>query len=224
MAGCPPTGARYGPNELSRVEPKRKKPVIGLAGGIGAGKSSVARILEALGAAVIDSDRIGHELLDDPEVVATVRRWWGDAVFTPNGNADRGAIAAIVFADPAELARLEALLYPKIGRRREDLMTAYMADPDTKAIVLDAPKLFEAHLAALCDAVIFVGCERSARLRRMAASRGWTEEEVTRRENSQIPLDKKEANADHVVVNNSGIDELRSQVENVFTSVLACFG
>ena len=72
--------------------------------------------------------------------------------------------------------------------------------------------------------MIFVDCERSARVRRLAASRGWAEEEVTRRENMQIPLDKKEANADHVVTNNAGTDELRLQVEKVFASVLASFG
>ena len=90
-------------------------------------------------------------------------------------------------------------------------------------VVLDAPKLYEAGLDALCDAVVFVMAERSDRVRRLAASRGWTEEEVTKRENLQNPLDIKEANADHVVANNSGVEELRTLVEHVFSSVLASF-
>lgn len=184
----------------------------------------MARILESLGAVVIDSDQLAHELLGDPEVVATLRRWWGESVFTTDGTADRQAIARIVFADASELTRLEELLYPKIRQRREALLAGYHADPAVRAVVLDAPKLHEAGLDALCDIIVFVEAERSDRMRRLADSRGWTEEEVTKRENLQNPLDTKEASADHVVANNSGVEELRIVVERVFSSVLASFG
>lgn len=200
-----------------------KKPIIGLAGGIGAGKSSVARIFELLGAAVIDFDQLCHELLGEPEVVATLRQWWGEFIFTPGGDVSREAIALIVFDDAAELTRLENLLYPRVRRRSDELMAAYAADPSVKAIVLDAPKLYEAGADELCDTVVFVDADWSVCMRRLAESRGWTGEELTRRRNMQNPLDMKKANADHVVVNNSGIDELRLQVERVFSSVLASF-
>jgi dephospho-CoA kinase len=213
----------HGPNELSRVRSTRKKPIIGLAGGIGAGKTSVARILESLGAAVIDFDRLAHEELGVQEVVAALRRWWGESVCLPEGRPDREAIAKIVFSDESELARLESLLYPRIGSRCEELVRRYVDDPDTKAVVLDAPKLFEAGLNELCDKVVFVEADWSMRVRRVAESRGWTEEEFTRRENLQKPLDMKQANADHVVKNHSGIDALQAQVERVFSSVLASF-
>ena len=206
---------------MSRRDLKRKKPVVGLAGGIGAGKSSVARVLESLGAVVIDSDRQCHAEFGDPEVVATIRRWWGDVVCGPGGEVDRQALARIVFDSPAELARLEGLLYPRLARRREELIAAYEADPQVQAIVLDSPKLFEAGLNELCDAVIFVDASRSVRARRLAESRGWTEETLQKRENLLKPLDMKRALADHVVVNHSSIAALRSQVERVFSSVLA---
>ena len=99
----------------------------------------------------------------------------------------------------------------------------YAADPKVRAIVLDAPKLFEVGLNQLCDTVVFVDAEWSVRVRRAAESRGWSEVELARRENLQSPLDGKKANADHIVINHSGIDELRSQVERVFASVLASF-
>ena len=206
---------------MSRRDLKRKKPVVGLAGGIGAGKSSVARVLESLGAAVIDSDRQCHVEFDDPEVVATLRRWWGDAVCGPGGEVDRQALAGIVFDNPAELARLEGLLYPRLARRREELLGTYEADPQVRAIVLDSPKLFEAGLNELCDAVIFVDASRSVRARRLAETRGWTEKTLQKRETLLKPLDMKRALADHVVVNHSSIAALRSQVERVFSSVLA---
>jgi len=210
-----------GSKTLTRVRAKRIKPIIGLTGGIGAGKSSVARILQSLGAAVIDSDRIAHEELSDLEVIATLRAWWGDEVCPSSDGVDRKALATIVFNDPAELDRLEKLLYPRIHRRREQLVAGYQADPAVRAIVLDAPKLYEAGLGDYCDAVIFVEADWSVRVRRVAASRGWTEDELRRRENLQNLLDTKRANADHVVINHANLDQLRTEVERVFASVLA---
>jgi len=210
-----------GSKTLTRVRAKRSKPIIGLTGGIGAGKSSVARILQSLGAAVIDSDRIAHEELAEPEVIATLRAWWGDEVCPSKGGVDRKALATIVFNDPAELDRLEKLLYPRIHRLREQLVAGYQADPAVRAIVLDAPKLYEAGLGDYCDAVIFVEADWSVRVRRVAVSRGWTEDELRRRENLQNLLDTKRANADHVVINHANLDQLRTEVERVFASVLA---
>jgi len=199
------------------------KPLIGLTGGIGSGKSTVARILGSLGAGVIDSDRLNHAQLADPRVVATLCSWWGEGVRAPGGGANREALARIVFDDPTELRRLEGLVYPRIERRRQELMEALRGDRAIKAIVLDTPKLFEVGMNNECDAVVFVEADRETRLRRVEASRGWTEEELDRRENLLNPLDKKKLVADHVVVNHLGIEELRPQVERVFSSVLASF-
>ena len=217
------TFVRNGSNQPRRGSPKRPKPIIGLVGGIGAGKTCVARMFESLGAAVVDSDRLGHEELREPQVAATLRQWWGEKVCSPAGEVDRSALAAIVFNDPAELGRLEGLLYPRIHQRREALVEGYNADPSVRAIVLDAPKLYEAGLGGYCDAVVFVDAEWSARVQRVAASRGWTEAELKRRENLQNALDKKRMDADYVVDNHSSVDELRSQVERCFSSVLASF-
>ena len=202
------------------MDPQRTKPIIGLAGGVGSGKSTVARILESLGAAVIDSDRLGHEQLSDPSVMATLKGWWGEAICSTAG-VDRVAVAKLVFDDPVELARLERLLYPRIARRREELMDSCRAKPEVLAIVIDAPKLYEAGVDKLCDAVIFVEAERSIRVSRLAKTRGWTEAELTRRENLQESLDRKRANADYIVVNHSGLSDLRLRVEQVFAAVLA---
>ncbi len=208
---------------MSPVRAKRSKPIIGLSGGIGAGKSAVAEILGSLGAAVIDSDRLSHEVMREPDVVATLRRWWGDSVLTVEGVPDRRAIAAIVFKDPAELTKLEELLYPRIHDRREVLVDRYDADAAVRAIVLDAPKLYEAGLEGLCDSVIFVDADWQVRVKRVGASRGWDEAELRRREKLQFPLDQKRANADYCVTNHSRIDELRSEVNRVFSSIVAPF-
>lgn len=197
------------------------KPVIGLVGGIGAGKSSVAQAFETLGAMVIDSDRLAHEELNQPDVLELLRTWWGGKVVREDGSADRAALAKIVFEDSAALSRLESLLYPRIESRRKAIMAAKATDPSVRAFVLDAPKLVEAGLAGVCDKIVFVEAERSRRIARLAESRGWTEEELARREKNQCPLNQKRELADYVIVNNSGIDTLREQVSEVLSSLLA---
>lgn len=209
-----------GTRELSSIRDKMRHPIIGLAGGVGAGKTAVAHILQSLGARVLDFDRLAHEELCQPKVVAALRQWWGSSIVLPDGTVDRKAIASIVFDDPAELQRLENLLYPRLGLRCEELLASAYSEPNVKAVVLDAPKLFEAGLDRLCDTVIFVEASQALRTRRVANDRGWDEHELKRRENQQKPLDTKKANADHVVVNQAGLDELRSQVERIFSSVL----
>lgn len=206
---------------MSRNRKPSQKPVIGLTGGIGSGKSTVARILESLGAAVIDADQLIHDELAQPDVAATVRSWWGEDVCTPDGRVDRQAVAAIVFERPEELKRLETLLYPRVERKRESLCAAFEADASVGAIVLDAPKLFEAGWDRACDSVIFVDAPRDERLRRVAARRGWNGDELDRREKWLMPLDKKRARADDIVVNHSSIAELRSDIELIFRKVLA---
>ncbi len=200
------------------------KPVIGLVGGVGSGKSTVARMFAELGAAVIDSDRLGHEQLQRPEVLSQLRSWWGPQVVTAAGVADRSAISRIVFHDAAELARLEALLHPLIDQRRKELVAGLERDPSIRAVILDAPKLLEAGLSGVCDRVVFVDSPRDERLRRVAETRGWLEDELNRRENLQFSLDKKRSMSDDVIVNHSDIEALRREVEQVFSAILKKVG
>lgn len=197
-----------------------RKPVIGIVGGIGSGKSLVAEAFRELGAAVIDSDRLAHAELNSSEVQAELRKWWGDGVFNDSGLVDRRAVGRIVFRDPAELKRLEQLLYPRIELVRKRTMASLEDDPAVRAFVLDAPKLYEAGLDRSCDAVVFVDADREVRLIRLRESRGWSSDELQRRENLQDPLDSKRARADYVVSNNSSPGELRRQVIRVFELIL----
>lgn len=212
MSQSPPTS--------TGTHTRSTKPVIGLVGGVGSGKSTVARMFAELGAAVIDSDRLGHEQLQRPEVLSQLRSWWGPQVVTAAGVADRSAISRIVFHDAAELSRLEALLHPLIDQRRKELVADLERDPAIKAVVLDAPKLLEAGLSGVCDRVVFVDSPRDERLRRVAETRGWSEDELNRRENLQFSLDKKRSMSDDVIVNHSDIEALRREVEQVFSAIL----
>lgn len=199
----------------------RRKPVIGLAGGIGAGKSQVARILGELGAAVIDSDALAGQALDHEEVIAAIRTAWGADVLTEDGRVDRTKLRR-VFDDRSERRRLEALIHPRVARQREALMAQYAADPRVAAIVLDSPLLFEAGIASSCDAIVFVDCDDAVRQARVAASRGWTPKQLQAREKAQKPLDFKKRRADYVVCNDSTTDALRRQVTALFPRLIDC--
>ena len=143
------------------MDPSRTKPLIGLAGGIGAGKSAVAEVMGSLGAVVIDSDRLAHQHLCDPSVISQLASWWGTSILREDGRVDRRALGDIVFERPAELQRLEALLYPKLEAERRVLVAQALADPAVRAIVLDAPKLVEVGLHKTCDVVVIVVARRA---------------------------------------------------------------
>jgi len=199
----------------SGVRPGRK-PIIGLVGGIGSGKSTVARLIAESGAAVIDADALNREQLRSPEVIRALRSWWGDGILNEHGALDRRRIAEKVFAEAGERRRLEELLHPRIAAERDRLIAEYQADGDVWAIVLDTPLLIEAGLAGSCDAVVYVHADDEIRRRRVVELRGWSEADWRRRENSQKALDKKRANADHVVTNNStDLEELRTDVNRL---------
>lgn len=177
------------------------KPILGIVGGIGSGKSYVARLFGEEGCLVIDSDALVREAYDDPAVRQTLREWWGEAVFRPDGSVDRRAIANQVFRKDDELRRLEGLVHPWVDRRRRQIMQA--AGPRVVAFVWDTPLLFEAGLDRECDRVVFVEAPLEERVRRVAAQRGWNAAELLRREKLQMPLDKKRQLSDDVLVNSA---------------------
>jgi dephospho-CoA kinase len=200
---------------------KTGKPVIGVAGGIGSGKSTVAAILGQLGAGVISSDQLNHAELDSPEVLAQIRDWWGDRFIDATGRVDRDALRELVQGDDAARRRLESLTHPRIAARRQRMMAEFLADDRVRAIVWDSPLLFEAGLADRCDYIIFVDADPAQRLARVRRDRGWTEEDLERFEKLQKPLDFKRQRADYIVDNNSDIDVVHREVESVFSRILS---
>ena len=199
----------------------QRKPIIGLAGGIGSGKSLVARQLASLGAAVVDADTIARDSLDQPDVKAQLVEWWGPEVLDETGCVNRRHVADRVFDDPDQRRRLEGLIHPIVAARRERIMAESRQDPAVKAVVIDAPLLFEAELDQLCDQVIFIEADRPTRLMRVSADRRWDERELARREKSQIPLDFKRRQAHHIVINDSDESNCFSQVRGVFSRILS---
>jgi len=197
------------------------KPIIGLCGGIGAGKSLVAREFERLGGLLIDSDELNHQVLRRPEVTQTLREWWGDKILDENGVPDRGRIGRVIFEDREQKRRLESLVHPLIAALRQDIINAGTGDPKVKAIILDSPLLFESNLDRLCHATVFVEASETTRLRRLQRTRGWDIRELRQRERWQMPLAEKRSRSQHVICNEGSIEQLRSLAKDVFERVLA---
>jgi dephospho-CoA kinase len=197
------------------------RPVIGIAGGIGSGKSFVARLFGEMGGAVIDSDAQVRAAYRDPAVRETIRAWWGDDVLLPGGEINRPAIARKVFADEAERRRLEGVIHPWVAAARRREMEAAAHDPQVQAYVWDTPLLFEAGLSGECDALVFVEAPLEQRVKRVRETRGWDEAELLRREKSQWPLDKKRRISDYVLTNTADADYARGQVREVLSRILA---
>ena len=199
---------------------KRKQPIIGLCGGVGSGKSRVAAEFERLGCLVIDSDAQNSEVLQQPEVVEQLRAWWGDSVIGPDGGPDRRRIAEIVFVDGEAKRQLERLVHPLIAQRRAAMIRAVEGNPAVTAIVIDSPLLLESNLDRECDTIVFVNTNETERLRRLRADRGWTAEELKRREGWQIPLAEKRSRAEFVVENDGPAEQLHPQVADILKTIV----
>ena len=200
--------------------------LVGLVGGIGSGKSTVAAAFRRLGAGVLDADRLGHEVLRLPNVRAAIGGRWGQEVLAPDGEIDRKALANIVFAPPptgpCELAVLEKLTHPEI-RRHLLAEIEKMSAEGIQIAILDAPVLLKAGWKGFCDSIVYVDAPLGLRQAR-AQSRGWTIDEFTRREASQESVEEKRELANFVVDNSRDFKYISAQVERLWQLLLSHSG
>jgi dephospho-CoA kinase len=191
---------------------------IGLTGGIGAGKSTVSAALAAHGAVVVDADRIAREVVErgSPGLEA-VAAAFGPRVLTADGDLDRPALAAVVFADPDARRRLDGIVHPLVRRRAGELeLAAREADPDA-VVVHDVPLLVETGQAASYDVVLVVEAAEDVRLPRLVA-RGLTEDDARARIAAQATDEQRRAVADVVLHNDGTPEELRAQVDRFWSA------
>lgn len=192
---------------------------VGLTGGIGSGKSEVARLLAAHGAVVIDSDVLAREVVArGTEGLAEVVSVFGPRVLTPSGDLDRPALGRLVFADQAARVRLEAIVHPRVRRRAAEIESA--AAPDA-VVVHDVPLLVETGQPDRFDEVVVVDVPEEVQVERMARLRGMAEEDARARIAAQASRTERLAAATVVVDNAGSLDELRSRVDEVWDGLVA---
>ena len=192
---------------------------VGLTGGVASGKSTVAAILESLGAVVIDSDVLAREVVEPgtPGLEAVVAEF-GHGVLTEDGRLDRPALGRLVFGDPDARRRLEGILHPLIRARSAEIAAAA---PAGSLVVHDIPLLVESGQADLFDVILVVDVPVETQVHRMVAERGMSREDAEDRIAAQASREERLAVATHVIDNTGTREDLRDRVTEVFTDVVS---
>ena len=190
--------------------------VVGLTGGIGSGKSTVAQFLVELGAVVIDTDKIGHEALKpDTEVWHEVVATFGRQILTPDGNINRKKLGDIVFGNPESLLKLNRIMHPRIYERVKAQLEGYR-QRGVDVVVLEAPLLLEASWTSLVDEVWVTVATESTVLRRLKERVGLSETDSLARLRSQLPVEKRVSHADVIINNDGDLHELKAKVKKLW--------
>ncbi|MEY9836092.1 dephospho-CoA kinase [Streptacidiphilus sp. EB103A] len=190
---------------------------VGLTGGIGAGKSEVSRLLDSYGAVLVDADLIAREVVapGTPGLAAVVAEF-GEEVLLPDGALDRPKLGSVVFADPARLAALNAIVHPLVRDRSAELER--LAGPGD-VLVNDVPLLAENGLAKVFDLVVVVDAAEATRLDRLVRLRGMPEREARARMAAQSSREDRLAIADLVIDNDGPLEALEPQVREVWAEL-----
>ena len=196
------------------------KMIIGILGAPCSGKTTIAAQFARLACAVIDADKIAHELLETAKVKKKVQNEFGKGVFNAQGQIDRQKLSEQVFKNNDNVDKINKIIHPLVLTRCENLIADYNDQTKIKAIVLDIPLLAEVGWQKKCDKLIFVDCNDHIRTQRMAQKEGFYKKEQKKREKFQISLDKKQKIADYTISNNSDMPAAAEQVARLFTSII----
>ncbi|MCH8349044.1 MAG: dephospho-CoA kinase [Chloroflexi bacterium] len=190
--------------------------VIGLTGSIGTGKSEVSRMLQSLGAEIIDADQVGHEAYTpNSESWQEVVKTFGEEILQPGGEIDRRKLGSLVFSDPEELAKLNGIMHPRMARMVADKLEAFRGE-GVEVVVVEAALLFEAGWDSLVDEVWATDSAVDTVVQRLRDRNGMTEEEVLKRIGSQMDREERLERADLVVDNSGDVDTLESTVQSLW--------
>jgi dephospho-CoA kinase len=196
------------------------KPIVGLLGAPGSGKSTVAHCFEKHGAGVVDADQLARAALNSQAVQDELRSAWGNDVFSETGQVDRAAVAKKVFQNDEQKKFLESLVHPRVAEGRAELHREFEADPAVRLVVEDCPLLLETGLDEQCDVLLLVEASEAVRLGRVEKNRCWGRAELEQREKNQWSLDIKRQRADYVIVNEGSEAGVCQDVERLIDPIL----
>ncbi|RLB97649.1 MAG: dephospho-CoA kinase [Deltaproteobacteria bacterium] len=187
--------------------------IVGLTGGIASGKSTVSRLLAEAGARIIDADVLARQAVEPGQpAFAAVVEHFGSGVLKSDGTIDRDQLAAEVFADPGQKARLERIIHPAVAHAMAARLAEIEATAPESTVVLDVPLLFEAGMDAGLDLVVVVDAPEAVQLERLMKRSGLSRADALARIRSQMPMAEKRRRADVVIDNSGSLASTRSQV------------
>ena len=199
-----------------------KAITIGLTGGIGSGKSTAAKILAELGAPIIDADKVGHEIyLPQTPAYRELVAAFGEGILGADGTIDRRKLGPIVFADPAALRRLNAIVHPKMYARMGEMVAAMRRAGETRPIVVEAAILIEANWQPLFDEIWLVTAARERVIERIERDRGLKPEQTEARIRAQLSDEERRKHATAEIRNDGTLEELRGAITRLWRDTLA---
>jgi dephospho-CoA kinase len=195
---------------------------IGLTGGIGTGKSAVIQILGELGALVMDADKVAHTTYApgapayDPVIEA-----FGTGIVTPEGTIDRKKLGPLVFGNPAQLKKLESIVWPATRDAIRANVLKLRREGATSPIIIEAAILIEANWTALFDEIWLVRAPHQSVLERIERQRGLKPAETEARIRAQLPDSEREKHATLIIDNNGTLEQLRAQLEKIWAAAMS---
>ena len=193
------------------------KPIIvGFLGGIGSGKSTAARIMRSLGADCVCADKMALALLEKERYKKAIIEEFGREILDGKGKIDKKKLAAMAFSTERNLKKLNSILHPPVV---SGIVQRIGRTPPGRVFVIDAPLLFETGMQALCDFLFFIESKKNRRLARIANERGWSKDDIQRRQRFQMPLRRKRKVADLVISNDGDLKTFEKQVKEIYESI-----
>ena len=195
---------------------------IGVTGGIGSGKSTVTKFLEALGAPIIDADKVGHAIYaPDGPAYSDVIAAFGRGILASDGTIDRRKLGPIVFADAGALKRLNSIVHPKMFARMGEMIKHLRASGERNPIVVEAAILIEANWQALFNEIWLVIASKERVVERIERDRGLKPEQTEARIRAQLSDEERQKHSTLVIINNGTIEQLREKITKLWRDALA---
>ncbi len=195
--------------------------IIGLTGGFGSGKTTVAKMFRAKKTLVVDADKIAHQIIrPKTSTYKKIIDHFGKIILTSDSQINRDKLGVLVFKNKKELKWLIEVIHPSVVLKIKVLIKKYKRLYPKKSVILDVPLLFEAGLDSLTDKLIVVKCKLSTQISRTKIKTGLNRQEILKRINSQLPMSKKVKMADWVIDNGGTLFQTRRQVEKVYNKFL----
>ena len=195
--------------------------VIGVTGGVGTGKTTVANMLKRLGAVVLDADAIAHQVMEPKRLAwRQIVKTFGEGVLNDDQTVNRRRLAALVFQDEQSRKRIERIIHPRVLRQIKVRLHRLRRTRKMQVVVLDIPLLIEAGAQDLADVLVVVTASPDVQRERLRAKFGWTDEEITARIGAQWDVSAKAALADVVVDNADGVETTRTQVKRLWNRLV----
>lgn len=190
--------------------------IVGLTGGIGSGKSTVAGMFKDEGAHVIDFDYLARRVVEpDKPAWRDIVDYFGPEILSSDGTVNRSALAKIVFSDDKRRKVLEGFTHPRIFEEKDALIKAIKRKDPCSVVIVDIPLLFELDLRDMFDKVILAYVPRAIQIRRVLKKGALGREEVEKRLNAQIPIEEKRSLSDYIIHNEGSLKDTRDQIREI---------